>query len=58
MTPALVIAGVVLDHWELFVIAGLCAVIAYLVWDRSGQRKALAQAGVPIEVAKALIEAK
>ena len=56
MTPALIIGGVLLNHWELFVIAGLIAVLVYLLWDRSGKRVAEAKAGMPVEVAKAIVE--
>lgn len=48
--------GVFLNHWELFVIAGLLLILAYLVWDRSGKRVAEAKAGMPVEVAKEMIK--
>lgn len=48
--------GVFLNHWELFVIAGLLLILAYLIWDRSGKRVAEAKAGVPVEVAKEMLK--
>lgn len=48
--------GVFLNHWELFVIAGLLLILAYLIWDRSGRRVAEAKAGVPVEVAKEMLK--
>jgi len=48
--------GVLTNHWELFLIAALFAVIAYLVWDKSGKRVAEAKAGIPADVAKQMIE--
>lgn len=48
--------GVLLNHWELFVIAGLLLILAYLIWDRSGKRVAEAKAGMPVDVAKELLK--
>jgi len=55
-SAAMVVGGVLLNHWELLVIAVLLAVLAYLLWDRSGKRVAEAKAGMPVEVAKEMIK--
>jgi len=52
----MVVGGVLLNHWELLVIAVLLAVLAYLLWDRSGKRVAEAKAGMPVEVAKEMLK--
>ena len=50
--PAMVALGVITNHWELFVIAALLMILAYLLWERSGKRVADAKAGVPADVLK------
>lgn len=50
------VGGVMFNNWELFVIAGLLIILAFLLWERSGKRVADAKAGIPTDVAKAMIE--
>ncbi len=52
----MVVGSVLLDHWELLIIAALLAVLAYLLWERSGVRVAEAKAGIPVDVAKEMIK--
>lgn len=54
----LTVVGIVSDHWELFVIAGLLVVVAYLLWNNSGNRAAMERQGVPEDVIKALVDKK
>lgn len=44
--------GVIFDHWEYFLIAGLALGLGYLLWERSGKRVADAKAGVPADIVK------
>lgn len=48
--------GLFLNHWELFIIAALLLILAYLMWDRSGLRVAKAKEGMPVEVAKEILK--